>query len=188
MRHCRDLTGKLRRHGHRWSKDICTTCICKVCVLFHLYMQDKYSVLTVFSLGRNMNVKGVLFRLYPWWLHSVRSNLSRAWKAFIVQLMPFSSLRRHGKFVHFSSCKINERLSTWIFSRVYSLATICHPSMQSRKNSKCSSNPHLPCLQDSFAVISHAGLAIAKVFHCCIPISVEWLHKFWLSCKPVTVN
>ncbi|XP_070195291.1 peroxidasin-like isoform X2 [Littorina saxatilis] len=28
-RHCRDLVGRLRRHGHRWSKDICTSCICR---------------------------------------------------------------------------------------------------------------------------------------------------------------
>ncbi|KAL8583777.1 hypothetical protein ACOMHN_036412 [Nucella lapillus] len=29
VRHCRDSSGRLRRHGHRWSKDMCTSCICK---------------------------------------------------------------------------------------------------------------------------------------------------------------
>ncbi|XP_076462560.1 peroxidasin-like isoform X2 [Babylonia areolata] len=29
QRHCQDVSGRLRRHGHRWSQDVCTSCICK---------------------------------------------------------------------------------------------------------------------------------------------------------------
>lgn len=29
LRNCQDITGKIRRHGQRWSKDICTSCTCR---------------------------------------------------------------------------------------------------------------------------------------------------------------